>query len=52
MYYFICGFYVSLTFDIVYMFMCIFIYVFINWKSGTSDRMVLMLFVLQCTDYK
>ena len=34
------------------LFIYIFIYVFIYWKSGTSDLMVLMLFVLQCTDYK
>ena len=33
---------------IVYMY----IYSFIYWKSGTSDLLVLMLFVLQCTDYK
>ena len=31
---------------------CIFIYLSIYWKSGTSDLMVLMLFVTQCTDYK
>ena len=29
------------------LFICIFIY----WKSGTSDLLVLMLLVLQCTDY-
>ena len=34
------------------LFICIFIYVFIYWKSGTSDLLALMLFVLQCTDYK
>ena len=28
------------------------IYSFMYWKSGTSDLLVLMLFVLQCTDYK
>ena len=28
------------------------IYSFTYWKSGTSDLLVLMLFVLQCTDYK
>ena len=49
---FTCMFYVSLSRAIVYMYICIFIYVFIYWKSGTSDLMVLMLFVLQCTDYK
>ena len=36
----------------IYMYICIFIYLSIHWKSGTSDLMVLMLFVLQCTDYK
>ena len=36
----------------IYMYICIFIYLSIYWKSGTSDLMVLMLFVLQCTDYK
>ena len=30
----------------------IFIYLFIYWKSGTSDLLVLILFVLQCIDYK
>ena len=34
------------------LFICIFIYVFIYRKSGISDLFVLMLFVLQCTDYK
>ena len=34
------------------LFMCIFIYVFIYWKSGTGDILVLMFFVLQCTDYE
>ena len=28
------------------------IYSFMYWKSGTSDLLVLMFFVLQCTDYK
>ena len=28
------------------------IYSFMHWKSETSDLLVLMLFVLQCTDYK
>ena len=28
------------------------IYSCMYWKSGTSDLLVLMLFVLQCTDYK
>ena len=28
------------------------IYTFMYWKSGTSDLLVLMFFVLQCTDYK
>ena len=28
------------------------IYSFMYWKSGTRDLLVLMLFVLQCTDYK
>ena len=28
------------------------IYLFMYWKSGTSDLLVLMFFVLQCTDYK
>ena len=46
----ICRFYVSFSFDIVYIY--IFIYVFIYWKSGTSDLLVLMIFVLQCTDYR
>ena len=36
----------------IYMYICIFIYLSIYWKSGTSDLMVLMLFVLQCTDYE
>ena len=36
----------------VYMYICIFIHLSIYWKSGTSNLMVLMLFVLQCTDYK
>ena len=36
----------------IYMYICIFIYLSIYWKSGTSDLMLLMLFVLQCTDYK
>ena len=27
-------------------------YSFMYWKSGTSDLLMLMLFVLQCTDYK
>ena len=49
---FTCMFYVSLFRAIVYMYICIFIYLSIYWKSGTSDLMVLMLFVLQCTDYK
>ena len=53
MYYFICGFYVTLSFDIVYMYICVFIYcVFIYWKSGTSDLLVLMLFILECTNYR
>ena len=47
MYYFICVFYVSLSFDTVYMYIYLCIYL-----SGTSDLLVLMLFVLQCTDYK
>ena len=34
------------------LFICIFIFLSIYWKSGTSDLMLLMLFVLQCTDYK
>ena len=37
-------FYVSLFRAIVYMYICIFIYLSIYWKSGTSDLMVLMLF--------
>ena len=45
-------FYASLFRAIVYMYICMFIYLSIYWKSGTSDLMVLMLFVLQCTDYK
>ena len=49
---FTCMFYVSLSRAIVYMYICIFINLSIYWKSGTSDLMVLMLFVLQCTDYK
>ena len=49
---FTCMFYVSLFRAIVYMYICIFIHLSIFWKSGTSDLMVLMLFVLQCTDYK
>ena len=49
---FTCMFYVSLFCAIVYMYICISIYLSIYWKSGTSDLMVLMLFVLQCTDYK
>ena len=48
MYYFICGFYVSLSFDIVDMY----IYLCIYWKSGTRDLLVLMLCVLQCTDFE
>ena len=36
----------------IYMYICILIYLSIYWKSGTSDLMALMLFVLQCTDYK
>ena len=28
------------------------VYSYMYWKSGTSDLLVLMLFVLQCTDYK
>ena len=28
------------------------IYSFMCWRSGTSDLLVLMLFVVQCTDYK
>ena len=28
------------------------IYSFMYWKSGTSDHLVLILFVLQCTDYQ
>ena len=28
------------------------IYSFMYWKTGTIDLLVLMLFVLQCTDYK
>ena len=36
----------------VYMYIYLFIYLSIYWKSGTSDIMVLMLFVLQCTDYE
>ena len=47
-----CMFYVSLSRAIVYMYICIFIDLSIYWKSGTSDLMVLMWFVLQCTDYK
>ena len=42
---FTCMFYVSLSRAIVYMYICIFIYLSIYWKSGTSDLMVLMLFV-------
>ena len=49
---FTCMFYVSLFRAIVYMYICIFIHLSIYWKSGTSNLMVLMLFVLQCTDYK
>ena len=49
---FTCMFYVSIFRAVVYMYICIFIYLSIYWKSGTSDLMVLMLFVLQCTDYK
>ena len=49
---FTCMFYVSLSRAIVYMYICIFIYLSIYWKSEISDLMVLMLFVLQCTDYK
>ena len=40
----ICGFYVSLSSDIVYMYIHLFIEI--------SDLLVLMLFVLQCTDYE
>ena len=43
---FTCMFYVSLSRAIVYMYLCIFIYLSIYWKSGTRDLMVLMLFVL------
>ena len=35
---------------VCYISLCI--YQFIYWKSGTSDHLVLMLLVLQCTDYK
>ena len=45
-------FYVSLFRAVVYKYVCIFIFLSIYWKSGTSDLMVLMLFVLQRTDYK
>ena len=34
----------------IYIFICI--YSFMYWKSRTSDLLVLMLFVVQCTDYK
>ena len=51
-YTFTCMFYASLFRAIVYMYICMFIYLSIYWKSGTIDLMVLMLFVLQCTDYK
>ena len=51
---FACMFYVHHY--LVPLFICIYVYSFIylsiHWKSGTSDPMVLMLFVLQCTDYK
>ena len=47
MYHFLCHVYIC-----IYMYICIFIYLSIYWKSGTSDLMVLMLFVIQCTDYK
>ena len=47
MYHYLCHVYIC-----IYMYICIFIYLSIYWKSGTSDLMVLMLFVLQCTDYK
>ena len=48
------------TFFFTYVFKCLYIlplyilciYSFMYWKSGTSDLLVLMLFVLQCTDYK
>ena len=33
MYYFICGFYVSLTFDIVYLYIYIFMYLFIESRG-------------------
>ena len=46
-------FYVSLSCAMyIYVYICISIYLSIYWKSGTSELMVLMLFVLQCTDYK
>ena len=41
--FFRCMFYVSLFRGIVYMHICIFVYLSIYWKSGTSDLMVLML---------
>ena len=35
-----------------HLFIYMYIYLFICWKSGTGDLLVLMLFVVQCTDYK
>ena len=36
----------------LYIYIYLFIYLSIYWKSGITDLMVLMIFVLQCTDYK
>ena len=46
--YYLCIYYITLP--VCYISLCI--YRFIYWKSVTSDHLVLMLLVLQCTDYK
>ena len=50
---FTCVFYVSLSRTIVYMYICIYLFIYLFIESRwLATFLVLMLFVLQCTDYR